>query len=242
MNKNTLPPHLLILYQVWKGYVLNKTEAPKKSQAFFQNNGINTEAEVNFMNEHAFVPLIYYLITTGNIADAKRKLDEINNIAAKANRLERIIEVQVIYAIIYDQLGNDEQAIQCLVKSMEMAFPEKIVLFFFYYFDDIKDLLQKTFKFLATRNHNIPQEYIDKLKGILAKYKKGGKSKSNTDITKREFETLKLIAKDLTNQEIAEQLFISVQTVKSHVKNILLKLDVDNRHKASQKAKELGLI
>ena len=61
-------------------------------------------------------------------------------------------------------------------------------------------------------------------------------------LSARELDALKLIAEDLTNQEIADKLFISLQTVKTHVKNILLKLDVDSRIRAVTKAKELGII
>jgi LuxR family maltose regulon positive regulatory protein len=242
MNKNTMSPYLMVLYQVWKGYVLIKTEDTQKTSAFFQKNGIGSETEINFLNEHAFIPFVYYLITIGNCTEAKKKLDEINILATRANRLERIIEIQVLYSILYYREGNVEEAIQCIIKSMEIASSEKFVFFFLYYADDIKDLLNKTFKILATRKNNIPKEYIEKLKILIAKQEKTIKNKSNSDLSKRELETLKLLAENLSNQEIAEQLFISIQTVKSHVKNILLKLDVDNRHKAAHKAKELGIV
>ena len=55
-------------------------------------------------------------------------------------------------------------------------------------------------------------------------------------------DTLKLIAQDLSNQEIADKLFISLNTVKTHLKNIYLKLEVDNRAKAVAKAKDLRIV
>jgi len=58
----------------------------------------------------------------------------------------------------------------------------------------------------------------------------------------RELDTLKLIAKDLTNQEIANQLYISINTVKTHVRNILLNLEAKNRREAVLKAKEKGIL
>jgi LuxR family maltose regulon positive regulatory protein len=61
-------------------------------------------------------------------------------------------------------------------------------------------------------------------------------------LSDRELDTLKLIAEDLTNQEIADKLFISLNTVKTHLKNVFLKLDTENRTKAVEKAKELGII
>jgi DNA-binding NarL/FixJ family response regulator len=53
------------------------------------------------------------------------------------------------------------------------------------------------------------------------------------DLTAREREVLSLIGDGLTNQEIAERLFIEVGTVKNHVHNILKKLDVNSREEAA---------
>lgn len=52
------------------------------------------------------------------------------------------------------------------------------------------------------------------------------------DLTEREQEVLLLIAKGMTNQQIADTLFIALKTVKTHVSNILSKLDVQDRTQA----------
>lgn len=61
-------------------------------------------------------------------------------------------------------------------------------------------------------------------------------------ISKREYEVLELMAKGLSNQEIADKLFVSLNTVKTHSSNLFLKLEVSRRTQAVQKAKELQLI
>lgn len=61
-------------------------------------------------------------------------------------------------------------------------------------------------------------------------------------ISKREYEVLELVARGLSNQEIADKLFVSLNTVKTHTSNLFLKLDVSRRTQAIQKAKELRLI
>lgn len=61
-------------------------------------------------------------------------------------------------------------------------------------------------------------------------------------ISKREHEVLELMAKGHSNQEIAEKLFISVNTVKTHLGNLFLKLEASRRTQAIQRAKELRLI
>ncbi len=66
-------------------------------------------------------------------------------------------------------------------------------------------------------------ERIEKLK----------KTHTDAGLSTRELDTLKLIAEDLSNQEIADNLFISLNIVKTHVKNTYLKLEADNRAKAN---------
>lgn len=64
----------------------------------------------------------------------------------------------------------------------------------------------------------------------------------NNDLSKRELEIIKLIAEGLTNAEIAQQLFISPLTVKTHRTNILRKLELPNTASLVSYAKNLGLI
>jgi DNA-binding CsgD family transcriptional regulator len=65
---------------------------------------------------------------------------------------------------------------------------------------------------------------------------------AQTGISKREYEVLEQMAKGLSNQEIADKLFVSLNTVKTHSSNLFVKLDAKRRTQAIQRAKELGLI
>jgi len=61
-------------------------------------------------------------------------------------------------------------------------------------------------------------------------------------ISKREHEVLQLMANGLSNQEIADKLFVSLNTIKTHSSNLFLKLEVRRRTQAVQRGKELRLI
>jgi DNA-binding NarL/FixJ family response regulator len=61
-------------------------------------------------------------------------------------------------------------------------------------------------------------------------------------ISRREFEVLELIAAGLSNQHIADRLFVSTSTIKTHVSNVLTKLDASRRTEAIARAKELRII
>lgn len=61
-------------------------------------------------------------------------------------------------------------------------------------------------------------------------------------ISKREYEVLELVSHGLSNQEIAERLFVSTSTVKTHVSSLLTKLNASRRTQAIRRAKELRII
>ena len=61
-------------------------------------------------------------------------------------------------------------------------------------------------------------------------------------LTQREHEVLVKMAEGLSNQEIAQQLFLSESTIKTHVSNILFKLDAKRRTQAVQSAKKMKIV
>lgn len=65
---------------------------------------------------------------------------------------------------------------------------------------------------------------------------------SEHDLSKREFEVLEMMAQGYTNQEIADKLYVSLNTIKTHTSNIYLKLEVKRRTQAVQKAREMQIL
>ncbi|WP_449620532.1 response regulator [Robertmurraya sp. Marseille-Q9965] len=66
--------------------------------------------------------------------------------------------------------------------------------------------------------------------------------KPHDELTEREMEVLMCIGEGMTNQQISEELFIGIKTVKTHVSNILSKLDVTDRTQAAVYANRNGLV
>ncbi|MGE7879778.1 response regulator [Peribacillus muralis] len=77
---------------------------------------------------------------------------------------------------------------------------------------------------------------------ILKDFPQSTMTKEKTPLSARELEVLQLVAKGLSNREISETLFISEHTVKSHLKNILSKLHLDNRVQLTSYAFQKGLM
>ena len=95
----------------------------------------------------------------------------------------------------------------------------------------------------AIRNVNKGESSLDPgvAKTVLSSIQTKGNEKGEEHLTEREVEVLKLIAEGLSNEDIADRLFISERTVRSHVSKILKKLELENRTQAALYAIKKGL-
>lgn len=84
---------------------------------------------------------------------------------------------------------------------------------------------------LAIRNESIIEPQV--ASKMLHKIQEDSRHLPHSDLTTREFEVLALIGQGKTNQEIADELYIGIKTVKTHVSNILSKLGVEDRTQAA---------
>ncbi|HEX7065676.1 MAG TPA: response regulator transcription factor [Bacillales bacterium] len=77
---------------------------------------------------------------------------------------------------------------------------------------------------------------------MMTRFRGAGKPKLHDELTKREREVLALIGEGKTNREMADELFIGLKTVKTHVSNILGKLEVSDRTQAAIYANRNGIV
>jgi len=230
------------MYIAMKGFLLIEQNELEKANQFFRENGLEFDKKISYSNDFGYCPYAVLLIIIRKFKEAEILLSKLLKMAQAANRIERIIEIKVIYAILNKATGENEKALINLIEALEAAAYDNILMSFVLYHSWISDILKEVFRIQATTKTNIPKKLIDKLKLTIEKREKFKKINLESGLSEREFDALKLIAENLSNQEIANKLFISLHTVKTHVKNILLKLEVDSRIRASTKAKELGII
>jgi LuxR family maltose regulon positive regulatory protein len=95
-----------------------------------------------------------------------------------------------------------------------------------------------------TKSRGVDNAYLGRLISLCKQYKNGlQKSEHVTpQLTLREKEVLAFLAEGLTQKEIADKLYLSVDTVKKYLKLLYSKLMVDNKISAVQKAKKVGLL
>ncbi len=103
--------------------------------------------------------------------------------------------------------------------------------------DDLADAIRKASRGEAVLHPRVAERVIREINGG-----KGVTFNPFTELTNREMEVLRLIARGMSNCDIAEDLFISENTVKGHVSNILSKLQLADRTQAAVYAWEQGLV
>ncbi len=242
LREHRISPQQKSTYIAWKGYILICLKQYDRAYGFLKENGLSLEKELSYTDEHGYMAYAHLLLTELKIGEAEILLSKLLKLAIAGKRIERLHELKIFYAILHKINGNRREAVKCIIESMEYAAPNDILMYFILYLDRIDDLLNDVYKTLAISNNKIPNGFIDKLKLAIEKRERWIKNRQELELSARERELLQLITEDLSNQEIADKLFISLNTVKTHLKNIYLKLEVENRSKASAKIKELGLV
>jgi LuxR family maltose regulon positive regulatory protein len=167
------------------------------------------------------------------------------------------IKVLIIQACISQRSGKDALAQKQIQRALTLAEPESFMRTFINEDEEVKNLIIAARSVFAQIG-NADQKnlriisYIDRLNGgaftdiceTIEKPKLELDSMSDliVPLTERELEILQLIENGFSNKEIAEKLFVTIGTVKTHTSNIYRKLDVPGRTKALAKARELNLI
>jgi len=145
-------------------------------------------------------------------------------------------------AKLLDAQGEGEEGTSTLTESLQLALPGGIVRTFVDLGQPMAQLLNQV---------RAEDEVLHFVGEILAAFRDSeGRSESSGPIqqssldplSRRELEILGLLAERLSNREIAEQLFISLGTVKRHTANIYQKLSVKGRRSAVAKAIGIGLL
>lgn len=178
---------------------------------------------------------IRYLARQKAWAESRRLMQEQVRLAREAGYVEYEMELHIVGALMEQAAGNPSSAIKMLERALEIGKAGGYVRAFLDEGEEMRALLTQ---FQKSRR----DEFAANLLAAFGKPVHIDQSSLIEPLTEREMDVLKLIAEGFSNPEIAEKLYLSVGTVKTHVKHIYGKLGVDDRVKAASKARELGLI
>jgi LuxR family maltose regulon positive regulatory protein len=157
---------------------------------------------------------------------------------------DELLKVMILQAIALRQHGEQGKALHLLDEALTLAEPGSFIRIFV---DEGLPMEQLLFEAAA---QGFMPYYTGKLQSVFESEKQKIKEKSSQPATQllieplsqRELEVLQLIAQGLSNREISERLFLALDTVKGHNRNIFGKLQVQRRTEAVRRARELGLL
>lgn len=204
---------------------------------------LNVDSDFEFHREIEFLALIRHFLAQQRLADAQSLAERILHIAQASGKRQTMLELHILLALICAAHDNIDQALPHLEQALVTAEPENYMRIFL---DEGPPMAQLLYAALA---RDIMPNYVRQLLAAFPVFDKPVHSKPQSaqydwiePLSARELDVLLLMAEGLPNPDIAQRLYISVNTVKVHTRNIFDKLDVHNRTQAVARARSLGML
>jgi LuxR family maltose regulon positive regulatory protein len=211
------------------------------ARGWMETVGLDAGGEMEAYREDEYLILARVLIAQGEAEKAAGLLSRLLERAEESEKLGKVIEILILQGLVLQSRDEREQALTALGKALELAESENYIRIFVDEGIPMKALLAR----MKVEDEKM-KEYVRKL---LAAFRDNEFYPSSTSLqplierlSEREIEVLQLIAEGLTNPEIASRLYLSLNTVKVHTRNIYGKLGVHNRTLAVTRARALGIL
>jgi LuxR family maltose regulon positive regulatory protein len=235
-----------------------------ESLGWAREQGLSVDADIHYMREFEHITLARVLIAAGksdreagSLDEATRLLGRLLQAAETGGRLGSAIQILLLQALAFQARGDFPHAFAVLERALALAEPQGYVRIFVDEGEAMRLLIEK-----QSRNRDHPLSgYADKLLAAftqpvaapksatpaLHQAQRGAsvihqKSDMIEPLSERELEVLKLLRSELSGPEIAQQLIVSLHTLRTHTNNIFKKLGVNNRRAAARRAEELDLL
>jgi LuxR family maltose regulon positive regulatory protein len=159
--------------------------------------------------------------------------------AQAVGRQGNAVHLLALKAVVQHAQGDPEQALATLGQALELAEPEGYVRAFV---DEGAPMARLLRRMLARLPASDYVRLLLEALGEPATLEKPSAVPLIESLSERELQVLRLIADGATNKEIADELVLTVNTVKRHISNIFGKLEVSNRAQAIARARQLNLL
>jgi len=216
-----------------------------------EDSGLGADDEIGFQYSFAYITLSRVRVAQGRLDEALGLLARLLEMTEAVGAMGQAIEILVLQALALQAQGQVDQALAALARALSLAEPGGYVRTFIDEGPPMGELLRQAV------DRGVAVDYAGRLLAIWDEETKDrGPGTEERDssffhrpspvlaepLSERELEVLRLLTTSLSSREIADELVISVSTVRSHIKNIYGKLDVHRRMDAVLRAEELGLL
>ena len=212
--------------------------------AWVEEQGLSAADDVSYLREYRHVTLARLLIARhrvdrqGAIDEAIGLLGRLLAAAEDAGRGGSVNEILLLTALAHQAHGQMELAMVPLARVLDLAEPEGFVRLFVDEGQPMLELLGE-----ASRRGVAPR-YVQRLQNAFATAQRAPAvaPSSLEALSERELHVLRLLASELNGPQIARELFVSLNTFRTHTRHIFDKLGVNSRQSAVRRARELGLL
>jgi LuxR family maltose regulon positive regulatory protein len=209
-----------------------------------RERGLSADDDLSYLREFEHITLARVLLAQyaaeraeRPVHDATRLLERLLRAAEEGQRTGSVIEILVLQALARQARGDVPAALASLQRALTLAEPEGYVRIFVDEGPPMASLLR------AAAKLRIAPSYVRRLLAAVNKTEDGTPVTQGLiePLSERELDVLRLLGTDLGGPEIARELVVSLNTVRTHTKNIYAKLGVNNRRAAVRRARELDL-
>ena len=215
--------------------------------------GLGPDGEPDYPREPGYLVLARVLIARNDRGPALALLQRLLDAAASQGRIGSIIEIQALRALALAACGDHASAFGALTEALMLAQRHSYVRVLADEGAPMRTLLAQLSTTRTGQQHaagRIDPGYLAALLGACSQADATPPSRRSAvappglaePLTDRELEVLRLLAAGKSNQRIAHDLVVALDTVKKHVTHILGKLAAANRTEAVARARQLGLI
>jgi LuxR family maltose regulon positive regulatory protein len=207
--------------------------------------GLSAMDELSYLREFEYMTFAQVLIARYRkerdepaIRQAIGLLERLLSAADDGKRMGSVIEILVLQALAHAAKGDVSGALMPLERALALGEPEGYVRIFVDEGPQMADLLK------AAAKRGIAPKYVPRLLAAFGKVEERAPFKQDMldPLSERELDVLRLLGTDLSGPEIAHELMVSLNTMRTHTKNIYTKLGVTSRRAAVRLAEERDLV
>jgi LuxR family transcriptional regulator, maltose regulon positive regulatory protein len=210
-----------------------------------RERGLSVDDDLSYLREFEHITLARVLLAqyaaepgTHFLDHATGLLQRLLQAAEEGARAGSVIEILMLQALAHQGRGDINEALAPLQRTLTLAEPEGYVRIFVDEGRQMASLLR------AATKQGIAPRYVRRLLAAVTKTVVTAAVQEGLiqSLSERELDVLRLLGTDLDGPDIARQLVVSLNTVRTHTKNIYAKLGVNNRRAAVRRAQELNLM
>jgi LuxR family transcriptional regulator, maltose regulon positive regulatory protein len=205
---------------------------------------VTVDDDLSYLREFEHITLAKLLLahhttepSSGALGEAARLLQRLLAAAEDGKRTGTAVEVLVLQALVHRAKGDGSAAVAALERALLLAEPEGYVRVFADKGAPLASLLR------AVPRRGAAHGYAQQVLASATKRRASVPAQGGLvePLSERELDVLRLLRTELSGPDIARQLSVSLNTVRTHTKHIYTKLGANNRRTAIRRAEQLGL-